>query len=230
VPDGEPGWLPATRLLSDDGPAHDRRGLDDLLDAAKQRWGASPHVAAALAWRSYTYWLAMPVVIGWAVARRVPLLDPADVLVRMAVTHDQPLLTMGLRRVRMAVLPGDPTAGDVTVVESDAALLRVLRTTLRDRHLDRLLERIRDRVNLGARTMLGSLASAIAYGVVRGVDAPAAQLTAATETLLATLDVPDLVDLQPGPDGRLEVRRRTCCLAFTLPEPKICSGCCLQPQ
>jgi hypothetical protein len=219
VVDATRGWLSAGSLTGS--------RLDELLDAAKQRWGASPHVAAALAWRSYTYWLAMPVVLGWAVSRRVLLLDPDDVLLRISGTHDQPLVTFGLRRVRLAGLAGDRLAADATAA-SEAELLGVLRRSLREHHLDPLLERLRARVNLGARTMLGSLASAVAYGVVRGIDAPAAELTATAGTLLSALDVADLVDLQPGPDG-LEVRRRTCCLAFTLPEPKICSGCCLQP-
>jgi hypothetical protein len=221
-------WLPASALTA--GGAR----LDDLLDAAKQRWGASPHAAAALAWRSYTYWLALPAVLGWATARRVPLLDPDDVRWRISVTHDRPLLTFGLRRVRIAVLDGDPVADDTvaTVAASEPELLRVLRATLRDRHLDPLLAGIRTRVNLGERTLLGSLASAVAYGVVRGVEAPAADRVMAAGTLLSALDLGGLVDFEPGPDGVLgtddvTVRRRTCCLAFTLPEPKICSGCCL---
>jgi ferric iron reductase protein FhuF len=41
--------------------------------------------------------------------------------------------------------------------------------------------------------------------------------------VLAALGVARLVDLSP--DGR--VRRRTCCLAFALPEPKVCDGCCI---
>ena len=38
----------------------------------------------------------------------------------------------------------------------------------------------------------------------------------------------DLVDLVPGPTGEPAVQRRTCCLAFTLPQPKVCGGCCLR--
>jgi hypothetical protein len=220
MPDGTAdGWLPASALTTGGGR------LDDLLDAAKQRWGASPHAAAALAWRSYTYWLTLPVVLGWATARRVLLLDPHDVGWRVSVTHDRPLLTLGLRRVRLAVLDGDPIAGDV-VAGSEAELLRILRSTLRDHHLDPLLTQIRTRVNLGERTLLGSLASAVAYGVVRGVEAPVTDRVVTAGTLLTALGLPDLVDFEPGPDG-VEVRRRTCCLAFTLPVPKICSGCCL---
>jgi ferric iron reductase protein FhuF len=32
----------------------------------------------------------------------------------------------------------------------------------------------------------------------------------------------------PGPTGELTVQRKTCCLAFTLPQPKVCAGCCLR--
>ena len=61
-------WLPASALVSGER-------LDETLDVAQRRWGAPAATAAALAWRSYTYWLAMPVVLGWATARRVPLAD-----------------------------------------------------------------------------------------------------------------------------------------------------------
>jgi ferric iron reductase protein FhuF len=46
-----------------------------------------------------------------------------------------------------------------------------------------------------------------------------------TRTLLSGLDLDDLVDLTAEPTGRLTVGRRTCCLAFALPEPRICAGC-----
>lgn len=251
VPGDHTGWFPAGDLLR--GPRGD--GHDDLgrlLDVAKQRWGGSPHAAAALAWRSYTHWLAMPVVLGWALARRVLLVEPDDVLVR--VDDDRQLLTLGWRRVRLAVLPDDPLvtshplvptesplavpAGpmwatdaqrsvELTVVGSEPELLGVLHGTLRGAHLDPLLAQLTSRVRLGARTLLGSLASAVAYSVIRGVEAPDAELTATADTLLSALDVADLVEFEPGPDGPA-VRRRTCCLAFTLPEPKICASCCLR--
>src|SRR5436190_14681738 len=67
-------WVPASALVSGEA-------LDDLLDHAKQRWRATAHAAAALAWKSYSFWLALPAVIGYAVARRVPLLRPDGVLV-----------------------------------------------------------------------------------------------------------------------------------------------------
>jgi hypothetical protein len=235
VPAGAPGWTAGSALFTGDF-------LDHLLAVAGQRWHASPHAAAALAWRSYTYWLVMPAVLGWATARRVPLLTPDDVQLRVTAASGQRFVTIGLRRLRLAVPAGDPLARaadarptgdpelasgpDLTVLGSEQRLLGVLRSTLREDHLDPLLAQIRERVNLGERTLLGSLASAVAYAAVRGMDAPPGEVIATAGTLLATLGVADLVAIEPGRDG-LFVQRRTCCLAFTLPEPKICSGCCL---
>ncbi len=214
-------WLPASALVSGER-------LDETLDVAQRRWGAPAATAAALAWRSYTYWLAMPVVLGWATARRVPLADPAEVFVQATVDHARAPITFAWRRPRMAVLPHDPVANgpDVTIVTSEAELLRRLRTTLREDHLDPLLAQIQSRVRLGTRTLLGSLASAVAYAVVRGLDQPALVQQETAHTLLSVLDVADLVALEPGPDG-LRVQRRTCCLAFTLPEARVCSSCCV---
>jgi hypothetical protein len=215
------GWTAASGIVSG-------TGLDAMLDAGARWWDAPPHVVAALAWRFYTYWLAMPPVLGWATARRLPLLHPDDVLIRF--NREGQFLTVGLRRLRLAVLPGDPLASspDTEVVESEEDLLARLRRTLRADHLDPLLARIQDRVRLGERTLLGSLASAAAYAAVRGVDAPPEQVTANAATVLSALDVADLVTLEPGPDGHPTVWRLTCCLAFALPEPKLCSGCCLR--
>jgi hypothetical protein len=226
VPDPA-GWMPATALANGEQ-------LDALLDAAKQRWGAAPHAAAALAWKAYSYWLALPAVLGWASARRVPLLDPYRVLVRF--TDHQPLLTLGLRRVTVAVLPSDPllaTAGstaawDLRVVADEAELLATLRHTLLDAHLTPIMDRIRERTHLGQRTLLGSLASGVAYGITRASDALPGPTAETVGTLLDTLGVADLVSLHPAPAGELNVQRNTCCLAFTLPEPKVCSGCCIR--
>jgi hypothetical protein len=180
------GWTPATELISG-------AGLTSLLDTAKQRWRAQPAAAAALAWKSYTYWLAMPGLIGYAAARRVPLPRPANVLARYSV--HQPFLTMALHRPTVAVLRTDPLAAsvppnsgppnsgrltaahgdltaahgdpDIVVCADDAALLAEFRRALLDEHLDVMLAAIRDRVNLGRRTLLGSLASGVAHALDR---------------------------------------------------------------
>ncbi|MGC4806628.1 IucA/IucC family C-terminal-domain containing protein [Micromonospora sp. DT233] len=226
VTDDRHRWTPATALV--DGTL-----LPDLLAAASVRWGGPPHACAALAWKAYSYWAALPAVLGWVAARRVPLLDPADVLVHFE--DHRPLVTIGLRRsTTIAVLPGDPLAHtgrpEVRVVADEAALLAELRASLLDAHFAPLIAAIQSEVRVGARTLLGSVASGIAQGVLlaaRTLPGPAA---AHVDPLLDALDMADLVELVPGRSGVPMVQRRTCCLAFTLPKPKVCQGCCLRPN
>ncbi|GAA5189522.1 hypothetical protein GCM10023322_42550 [Rugosimonospora acidiphila] len=225
------GWLPATWLA--DGSA-----LPDLFDAAARRWGGSPHANAALAWKSYTYWLALPAVLGYAYARRVPAMTADNTLVKLHV--DPPFLEIGLRRPQIAVLPGHPLAGhlvrrepggragrpslrgtDVRVVED---LPGYLRTTLVDRHLTPVLDALAGSVRLSRRALLGSLASGIGYALARAQHALPEPITGTAHTLLSALGLEDLVEVSERP----AVRRHTCCLAFTLPEPKVCRGCCIE--
>jgi hypothetical protein len=207
------GWIQATELIDGDQ-------LRELLNAARHRWGASAHAAATLAWKSYSYWVAMPAVLGWASARRVPLMDAEHVLVHFQA--GAPLLQAGLSTLSMAVLPDDPLAlsghPGIHVVPNEELLLKTLRASLLDRHLDPLLEKIRGSVKLGRRTLLGSVASGVSYAMARG-----GYGEAEISTLLGALELDDLVDLTPA-----GIHRKTCCLAFTLPEPKICAGCCLR--
>ena len=185
-----------------------------LVDAAHERWGAAPHAAATLAWKSYTYWVAMPAVLGWAISRRVIDVSAPNVIVKV---NGSPLITVGLRTGASIGL------SDVDHHEDD--LLRALRESLLDNHLEPLAGRISDEVNVGRRTLMGSVASGIAYAITRAGEA-VPNPTDSISTVLKALDLDDLVDILPG--ERPDVRRRTCCLAFTLPQPKICSGCCLQ--
>jgi hypothetical protein len=220
VPDAT-GWMPATRLVDD---------LPELLESARRRWHAQPHAAAALAWKSYTYWLALPAVLGWASARRVPLLTADNVL--MHFNDPRPLITLGLRQaIPVAVLASDPLAlsglPQVRVVADEAALLAELRRSLLDEHLTPLLDAIHGMVRLGKRTLLGSLSSGVAYAVLRSADVLPGSSAETISTLLSALGVEDLIELIPGHNGKLDVQRKTCCLAFTLPSPKICQGCCI---
>lgn len=121
----------------------------------------------------------------------------------------------------------------VAVVPDDQALLLALHEALLAQHLLPLLDQIRSTVNIGRRTLLGLIASGVAYAVVR--TAPALPYGAGPDATIATahrlldaLGVADLVELRKEGSGEVAVQRRTCCLAFTLPKPKICSGCCIR--
>jgi hypothetical protein len=194
---GRAAWPSAAVLLTADGMA-------DFLATAAQRWNAQPHAAAALAWKCYSYWLALPAVIGYAAARRVPIMTPSEVLVQYSPRP--PFVRLGLR--------------DPLVVED--ASLATLRSSVLDEHLLPLIEQIQTHVHLGTRTLLGSVASGTAYALSR------AGLAAQAPEVLAALGVEDLVELTPQPDGQARIHRKTCCLAFTLPTPKVCSGCCIR--
>ncbi|WP_433385991.1 hypothetical protein ACQPZX_48930 [Actinoplanes sp. CA-142083] len=222
VPDPA-AWRPASLLAGD--------ALDLLLEAAGTRWKAQPHAAAALAWKAYTYWLALPAVLGYASARRIPLMTGANVL--MHFRDPRPLVTLGLHPATpIAVLPNDPLAlaglPQVRVVADEDALLAELRRSLLDEHLTPLLDAIHDRLRLGKRTLLGSLSSGVAYGVLRSADVLPGSSAETIARLLHALGVEDLIELVPDPFGKLDVQRKTCCLAFTLPQPKVCRGCCIK--
>lgn len=218
------GWLPATEITSG-------RNLPDLLEAAGRRWRAQPPAAAALAWKSYTYWLALPALAGYAESRRVPLPDASAVLVRFS--DHQPFISMALNRPVIALLSDDPLAiagaPHIKVCANDAALRSELRHSLLNEHLDPLLDAIQRRVRLGRRGLLGSLASGVAHALVRTAGSVPGPIADTIDEVLGALGIADLVDVQPDPvTGIPYVKRRTCCLAFTLPEPKICTGCCIR--
>jgi len=223
LPDNPPpsDWTPATRIV-------DGERLRSLLDAATHRWYAPRHVAAALAWKSYSYWVTLPAVLGYAAAHRVPLTTAEDVLVRF---HDhRPFLTVALRPgTRIAVMRSDPLAAsgapNIRVVRNEAALLVAFRKALLDRHLEPVMAALRSTIHIGRRTLLGSVASAVAYGIARSAHVLPGPPVKVAGDLLEALDVADLVELAEDQTGAVVVRRRTCCLAFVLPEPKICSGC-----
>ncbi|MFG2043345.1 hypothetical protein [Dactylosporangium sp. NPDC048998] len=216
---GGPQWRPAAEL-----------DVTDLLDTAARRWSAQPHAAAALAWKCYSYWLTLPAVLGFAASRRVPLMTPDHVLVRY--TDRQPFLTLALRAPVTAVVATDPIvatdAPGLLIVEDEAELLGVLRRSLVDAHLDPLLEEFRKRARIGRRTLWGSVASGVAYGLSRAADSLPGPTMDIADRLLRALDADDLVDLSPRPGGGLDIQRRTCCLAFTLPTPKVCTSCCIR--
>ncbi len=206
--------------------------VPELLASVRRRRHASPPAAGALAWKAYSYAVALPAVLGWAGSRRVPLVRPAHVLVRLGGRR-RAVLTVGLRpSIPVAVLPGDPVAGqgraDVEVAGDEDELLAALRGAVLDSHLSPLLGHLHEAVRLGARTLLGSLASGVSHAMLDAADVLPGAYLEQLATLLATLGVADLVDVVPGGDGRPEVRRRTCCLAFTLPTSRMCPGCCLR--
>lgn len=193
------GWTPATALTGDD--------VGSLLTAARNRWDARPHVAAALMWKAYSYWLSLPAAFGWVATRRVLHVTADQVLVRFD-TPDAP--------VRLGLRPDIPfTVGDPLT----------LRSVLLDGHVTPLLDAFQREIRINRRPLLGSLSAGLAHATRHAVRAVPGASTTDIDILLKALDLQDLIEWRGG-----HLRRRTCCLAFTLPEPRICTDCCYRPQ
>lgn len=208
VADDSPGWIPVSELAREPhGP------LLALVDETAERWNAPRHVAAALLWKTYTYWNTLPMVLGWALERRVPLMRLADTLVRPSDAG----VTIAATAVTVAVLPGDPLAGAPgTTVVPDLA------SAIRDALLDGqhpLIRALCAQTRLGERTLWGSTAEAVAHPLLSLV--PRDDVT----RLLTEIGPPVNGLLVPDGDG---YRRRTCCLWITLPDADPCSTCCVQ--
>ncbi|WP_214110913.1 hypothetical protein [Acrocarpospora catenulata] len=202
------GWVPAVELAREPYPV-----LAEMVQEIATRWNAPLHVAGALFWKTYTYWHTLPMAVGWAVNRRVPVMRPADTWVRSSEAG----LTIAATRVTVAVLPGDPVAGEPgTLVNDD--LGAVIRAALLDSQLP-VIEALGRLTRVGRRNLWGSTAEALTHPLLElGPYGWAAELLAAVGR-----PVNGLIEQ----DGA-EYRRRTCCLWVTLPEEDPCATCCVQ--
>lgn len=217
----EGNHLPATTLA-------DGSRIDELLADAARLWGGSPHASAALAWKTYCYWVVAPAVLGYIADRRVPLLEADNFT--FTVGEGEPMFSGRQLRPRFLVLGSDPLASapGVEVAAGEDAMLRRMRESLFDHHLDAVLESIRGRVRIGRRTLLGSLASGICYAVANCATAGREPADVIAKNLLDAFDVADLVEVATDLHGRLDYRRHTCCLAFTIDGCGTCATCCVQ--
>lgn len=202
--------------------------IEELMATAAALWGGSVHANAALAWKTYCYWTLAPVVLGYVGARRVPVLDAANAVFRVA--EDAPMFSVRQVRPRFLALPHDPCAAhpDVEVVANEAVLLDRLRASVFDDHLAPVLDAFLAKARVGRRTLMGSVASGIAYAVASIAQVVPDPDDVLAKTLLEAFDVSGLVDISTDEEGRLVYRRRTCCLALTIEGNGACSTCCVR--
>lgn len=215
-------WYPASWIADVSGPA-----LPRLLDDTAIRWGVGRHGAAALAFKGYAWAATLPVVAGWALHRRVPLLESARL--RIGLSERLPHVRLDLSAVRVAVLPDDPVAAhpNAVPVSHSATLLESVRATLVMGHLAEVVAALHDATRVGSRLLWGSVAEAVAAAMLY---LPFGDAARSARHLLGALGAPlaQLVDVQGGPSGPV-VRRRTCCLWFTGESGRgeYCSSCCV---
>jgi hypothetical protein len=204
--------------------------IEELMATAAALWGGSPHANAALAWKTYCYWTLAPVVLGYIAGRRVPVMDAPNTV--FSVAEDAPMFSVRQIRPRFLALPHDPCAShrDVEVVANEGVLLERLRATVFDAHLAPVLEAFLARVRVGRRTLMGSIASGLAYAVASIAQVAPDPDEVLAKTLLDTFEVSDLVDVSTDEEGRLVYQRRTCCLALTIEGNGTCSTCCVRTE
>lgn len=208
VADDSPGWIPAAGLVRE--PYGD---LLALVDETAARWSAPRHVGAALLWKTYGYWHTLPMALGWALGRRVPLMRLEDTLLRPSAAG----VTVAAARVTVAVLPDDPLAGtDGTVVVPDLAAA-IREALLESQHP--IIRALGTLTKVGERTLWGSTAEAVAHPLV------AIGSHSEADRLLEEIGPPVAGLLVPDGEG---YRRRTCCLWVTLPDADPCSTCCVR--
>jgi hypothetical protein len=68
--DADATWYPGTWLTDQNGST-----LHGLIKYVTDAWGGGPHVAAALAFKGYSWAAALPVVAGWLGHGVVPMLE-----------------------------------------------------------------------------------------------------------------------------------------------------------
>jgi Ferric iron reductase FhuF-like transporter len=218
-------WYPASRLADPDGPA-----LRALLDDAARRWGVGPHAAAALAFKGYAWAATLPVLVGWARHRRVPV--PETGRIRVGISAEMPYVRFDLAGAPVAVLPDDPAVAHpaALVLRDPGDLLDAARAALVEDHLAAVVAALHGATRVGERLLWGTVAEAIAQPVLLMPDRTGADRVARARMLLDAFGerVRDLVDVVAGPGGP-RVRRRTCCLWFTAADGRgrYCASCCV---
>ncbi|MGH3383472.1 MAG: IucA/IucC family C-terminal-domain containing protein [Nocardioidaceae bacterium] len=167
--------------------------------AVPQVGGAPPHVAAALAWKAYAWYLVNPVVTALASSAPVPQLDLRNVEVRV---------TDAVPYVAFRAVDPRPLADD--------GVVDLVHETLFEGHLRPVAQALSAATRIGVRTLWGSVAEAVSYPLV------SSGRTDLADRLLAAWGLDHL--LQPALDGG-QPFRRTCCLAVTVEGLGVCATC-----
>lgn len=216
------GMIVNTADFAEGGEAAER-----IVQHAADLWGAAPHVAAALAWKTYSYWTVLPAVLGYVSARRVPLWTPSDA--HFVISRHNPLFSLHVGDAKFAVLADDPLAdhSDAIIAKDSNELREMARKSLLDQHLAPVMSALGQQARVGRRNLMGSLASGLCYAVSGTAGAGNVPGEDIARDFLETFGVANLVDISSDDDGKLVYQRHTCCLAFTLEGRNICSTCCL---
>jgi FhuF 2Fe-2S C-terminal domain len=237
------GWIGVDELVAARGQPSP---LSSLVEASGRRFGSDNEMllTAQIARESVATLVTVGVHL-WAHHRRLPNLSAANVALRAAPETTQ----VGVRRLRLAVLEGDPLTGQpgVEVVAEAAMFERLLHQAVgwpvpsgavpggppaQVAAVAAVIATVRRAVRCGDRHLWGTaaLAAARALAVASHTDQARAerdrhQLFAARPDLARTVE---LVTADDDLGGEITFAiRRTCCLLFKLPGQAQCGTCSL---
>src|ERR687898_1409088 len=223
------------RVTARTAESHPR--LRELMSPAIDRAGDFPATGAhplrpVLAFKGYAWAATLPVVVGWVLHRRVPLLETANL--RLGIADALPYVRFDLADAAVAVLSEDPGAShpSACAVDDTDALLAAARTALIDDHLAGVISALHRATRVGERLLWGSVAESIAQSVLI---LPTGAVADAADTARFLVDafgsrLAELVEIVDEP-AQPRVRRRTCCLLFTGADGRAayCASCCVTP-
>ncbi|PRY02177.1 (2Fe-2S)-binding protein [Allonocardiopsis opalescens] len=204
------GWLPGSAMLDPDV-------LRTALRSHERLWKAPEHVAAALWWKAYTYWVALEPATRWM---------RTGTGAEVGLDHVELQLDSDLRCVRLRPPGGRGTPPPAALADAEEGLSALVEAVV-VRHLEPVGRTLADVTRLGARGMWGSIMSGLAWAL----------LDDDTATLA---DVERLLDAVPCPYGRLVdpaelvsadgaakpyPLRRTCCFYYQVPGGQVCLTC-----
>lgn len=207
-------WVEGQRLLD-----HSDSTVSTVIDrVADHRQTPTRAVAAALVWKTYSYQMAMRVVLPWM--RHGILLDTS--LAHMAWDAASPIVP----HVAFTRLRTFGHTGAETLAGLDQAM-----ACLFDNHFEPLVERIRLEVALGPNTFLGLAVAGTLGAVANNASGELAAQHATVDQVVhclpdRTRKFVEVAELQPpGMDWRPYPLRRTCCLAYKVGSAKYCGTC-----
>ncbi len=222
-----PGWLRADELM----PGGTRfealvERLGGAYDPVTRRAVGSQFV---LEYLHFTW----PAITAYAVERCVPDVSADNLLVRLD-ERGMPI-AFGLAEPRFGVLEGDPLAGEAAfVARNDGELLAWLLGQAIDRNAGPLVEGIRARLSTSGTALWGNVAAAFVHPLLWHVQLVASDPAAIVRDAEALLRRPAeralgsqlrLLKVLNGDTEWTVTARRTCCLAWSMPDKARCAEC-----
>lgn len=224
---GEDGWVPVHDLVHG-GPAFEQ--VVEGLTAGKPDLKARRAIGSRFVLLYLRF--VWPVVAAFALARRVPDVEAANLLMRL--DGDGWPAAFALAQPRFAVLEDDPAADDAAFIARDEAeLVDWLHARSIEANAAPLVETTRARLHTSGGALWGSVAAAFVHPLLWHVQHVTPESTAVVRDAEALLsrNEPRLTDqvrlLRVVQDDEEWVvhARRTCCLRWCLPGESRCSDC-----